>query len=1092
MVGERDTAADRRGVVTVGRFAELEEALVERVRELRSDAPLSPLTVVVGSGLVRTRVGDLLVRRLGAVANVAVVTLARLATDVAAQTSGVPPRVLGALCRERLVRRLVASSGTLEYFSRVAERPHFADALAATFADLREAGVEPARGWERHVVDPATLGGQAKARDLGVLYAAYCEALESLGALDRAGVYSAAAEALAVAPGSYAAVAARATLLYGIYDLNVAQERLADALLRRGSDVFVPLAGDADEDLATMLAVARRAGLVERRAPAPDAPADRECVAFLARGTSDAGPPARLAGDGSLRVVSVTDERAEAREAVRAVLEAAHGGVALWDCAVVVPHADDVDRLAHAALDAGLRVAARRPDRSAGPRLLARLVDCLAPPAGAALARRAVVDLLSSTPLRRGPVAPPEAALWLDEARRAGVVAGAGQWRERMARRHRGVERQVRELETRGDDPAFAGDEDALPLDEARARFAAAASLSEAAATLADACEALPSRGSWHTWVAALSRLVHEVFAPEPAGEAADVLGRLEELEVLDEEVELADVATVVREQLAGAAVQHGRVGRDGVAVVTPLELRGLRFHTVVFCGLAEGGFPAKGRPDPILGDAARRRVAEALDVRLPLGELRDAESRLLFAFAGQAARERLVLLAPRTDAASGRPRLPSRLLLRLASSQAGHPVGLDEFLSGAPLASVWRHAGSMPRSDAESDTATTTDPDAVWVDARERDIAVLRALGGAGGAGRTYLDVVLGDAALAGRRLSAWRAGRSPEPGPWDGVLGGKARAALAARRLFAAEMHPTRLERYVACPFAFLLRDVLGLHAPDEPAASLDMDGREFGTLVHAVLEATYAATIAGDLGLDETLVALERAWEAGCADAERRGVTGAALAWDVRRGLLLDDLTEAVRRDPVFAAGDGRPFHVEWRFGARDARQVSLEVAEGIVVRFAGRLDRVDLVAGGARIVDYKTGSGRTEKERLKDGLSIQLPVYRLALRQTGGEDYEAVRCAYRLVTRRGGFVELALDDDEEVAEARLRHLVARTVALVDAGVFARSTGGRCEYCDVRYACGLTAWARTRKRGHGALSALVALQHGDLGEEGDDAGA
>jgi RecB family exonuclease len=191
-------------------------------------------------------------------------------------------------------------------------------------------------------------------------------------------------------------------------------------------------------------------------------------------------------------------------------------------------------------------------------------------------------------------------------------------------------------------------------------------------------------------------------------------------------------------------------------------------------------------------------------------------------------------------------------------------------------------------------------------------------------------------------------------------------------------------------------------------------------------------------------------------------------------------------------VFAAGDGRPFHVEWRFGARDARQVSLEVAEGIVVRFAGRLDRVDLVAGGARIVDYKTGSGRTEKERLKDGLSIQLPVYRLALRQTGGEDYEAVRCAYRLVTRRGGFVELALDDDEEVAEARLRHLVARTVALVDAGVFARSTGGRCEYCDVRYACGLTAWARTRKRGHGALSALVALQHGDLGEEGDDAGA
>ena len=101
-------------------------------------------------------------------------------------------------------------------------------------------------------------------------------------------------------------------------------------------------------------------------------------------------------------------------------------------------------------------------------------------------------------------------------------------------------------------------------------------------------------------------------------------------------------------------SVPSGRVGRDGVAVLTPLEMRGLSFHTVVFTGLAEGGFPARGRPDPILGDGERRRVAEArwaCGCRWPSSATPSRCS--LFAFACEAARERLVLLAPRTDAAT-------------------------------------------------------------------------------------------------------------------------------------------------------------------------------------------------------------------------------------------------------------------------------------------------------------------------------------------------------------------------------------------------------------------------------------------------------
>src|SRR5665811_1551333 len=122
-----------------------------------------------------------------------------------------------------------------------------------------------------------------------------------------------------------------------------------------------------------------------------------------------------------------------------------------------------------------------------------------------------------------------------------------------------------------------------------------------------------------------------------------------------------------------------------------------------------------------------------------------------------------------------------------------------------------------------------------------------------AGRAAREYLGAVLGEAGSAERRMGQWRSAREKEPGAWDGLLGGEARAALAARHPFAAEMHPTRLERYVGCPFAFLLRDVLGLEVPEEPGESLEMDVREFGTLAHAILQVAYQEVIAGEFGAD-----------------------------------------------------------------------------------------------------------------------------------------------------------------------------------------------------------------------------------------------
>ena len=1114
------TGADQqRGMLVSGRFRELEAALVERVRELRAGRPLAPLTVVVGSFAVRTRVGDVLVRGLGAVANVSVLTLGQFARRLATEACGAPPVQLAGLTRERLLRRLVSEHAGrgFAYFGPVADRPHFPLALAATFADLRQALVAPSAPWARAGLGPQ--GAAGKAADLEALYAAYCAELDRCGVADDAQVHVGAALRVRkfASPAPYIAgqgapaAAPPLVVVYGIYDLNSAQEELVAALLDAGADAFVPVprggrdAATAARDAARVTLAsdgAARGGVLELASgrstsriwpPAPSRDVDRLAAVWRSP-LSGATALEPLIGDGSLTVVSVPDERGEGREAVRAIVEAVGAGAGAWECAVVVPHREDAGRIAAALAAAGLPVACRLPDRSPGPRVLACFADCLVPPAGPPFARRAVLDLLGAAPLIWD-VPAREASQWLDEARQAGVAAGLDQWVERTVRRRGGLERKIEAAVAAGEEARQAeGDDESERLDLLRRDLAAARSLETAVAALARACAALPARARWARWVAALGGVGDAVFAGEVAVAVRDASARLGMLDVLDEKVDAVTMAAALREQVVGGTVQAGRVGRDGVAVLTPLEMRGLSFHTVVVTGLADGGFPARGRPDPLFGDGARTRLRDQMGARLPLAEERSAESLLLFAFSSEAAREKLTLIAPRTDAASGRPRLPSRVLMHLAALAAGKPVGLDDFLSGAPLAPVWRHVGAVQHAEGRS---------AVWVDAAERDTAALLALSGSGGraGAQSYLAAVLDDEAAARRRIEMWRTARDPEPGAWDGLLGPDARAALAARHPLDAEMHPTRLERYVSCPFSFLLRHVFGLEAPDEPGESLEMEPREFGTLAHDILQRAFEQLIAAWPGTGSgpdvaaAQAAVESAWKTGCARAEALGVTGAPLAWKVTRQMLREDLLETVRRDRVFG-GDGRPREVEWRFGEAAGQPVALELPGGRSVRFAGRVDRVDVTAAGARVIDYKTGKGIGERERLKAGLSVQLPVYQIAVRQAGDAGHAKVdgrgeiESLYQLVTRKGGFEPLPLPERESDAAARLARLVAGAVALVDAGMCPRTTAGRCEYCDVGYACGTSAWSRARKRGHEALSNVIALQAGRPKEDADDA--
>jgi len=253
-------------------------------------------------------------------------------------------------------------------------------------------------------------------------------------------------------------------------------------------------------------------------------------------------------------------------------------------------------------------------------------------------------------------------------------------------------------------------------------------------------------------------------------------------------------------------------------------------------------------------------------------------------------------------------------------------------------------------------------------------------------------------------------------------------------------------------------------------------------------------------------DTLRLVESAAEAQFDAAEQRGTTGVSFLWRFVRGELAHDAHTALAADPCWDEAYGLwPRYLEERFGA-DSRHsgspaVSLELADGSSVAFSGRIDRIDVSDDGRslNVLDYKSGAGKAEREQLKAGLNVQLPLYVLAARSLAERDglpAEDVRSAFRYVTRRGGYGTAALQKSSEEAVDMLRTLVTAVRTLVRGGVFPRSPYNPswvCDRCDLGYACDEVTWVRERKRTSAGLGALVALQDGEVtaaagGEDAD----
>ena len=157
---------------------------------------------------------------------------------------------------------------------------------------------------------------------------------------------------------------------------------------------------------------------------------------------------------------------------------------------------------------------------------------------------------------------------------------------------------------------------------------------------------------------------------------------------------------------------------------------------------------------------------------------------------------------------------------------------------------------------------------------------------------------------------------------------------------------------------------------------------------------------------------------------------------------------------------------PTHFEWSFGLDpdrpDAEPAAppLDLGEpGESVRLRGKVDRIDLLDGGFRVIDYKTGYAPTRNDVVKDLRAVQLPLYALAVeRLLVGEDVASCDFGYWTLGRDGYKpIDLKKESWPEFRD-RMVDEVVRLVGHLRRGAFpVEPKRDHCRrFCDYRSAC------------------------------------
>jgi RecB family exonuclease/superfamily I DNA/RNA helicase len=992
--------AERGGLSVVhGPFEALEGAFAERVRALLPKAGGKPVLVVAPSRVMTDRLERLLaVEKCIPLLGVHFHTFHSLAAAVV-EEGGFPAAALVSdpVFHDAVVDRVLDKAPSLGIAKELRPKA-LASAVRSSLRDLIDSGVDPKQVAEHFgstLLKDEEEAGRLNA--LLALLALYEKELFRLGVQPPSALVK---QAAAYAPDSEWLSGFSEILYYGFYDLTGLQLDFFESVTNtRPSQLYFPFRqGHPAFRFSQELFDQKFSG--HANLAVNDAGNETALGRALDSLFDPSKPPFPVA-EGRITVVSASGARDESWAAAKEVLRLLSEGIPAHEIAVIARSLEPY-RLALAEVFAaeGLPL-----DLSCGEPVLRH------PAAKAALdlltlrasdfPARTVSDLAGSPYFIAAD--PGRASRWRRLVEALGIRAGWLQWRGKLEPRV-GAPVELRPHRVREGLPG-----EQIPAADAKALWDFVSGLRE---TLGAPPAAWSVRAAQaRALLSAHLRLPSDASPAERDAWAAvqDALEELSGFDRLREECSWEDFLDAFERKLSRATRDAGD-GRLGTRALDAMDARGQRFRAVVLIGLKEKLFPRQVLEDPLLRDGARAALRHPAGYWIGRKAAGHEEERLLFYLAAASAKERLVLVYPRSDEA-GKASVPSTYLRELCRA-AGLPAPGEE------------DTRRVPRQPAERLRASPADL------LTPREASLLAVLEGAAP------DPALDAASLAESLGRVAALNDRGAPGAHDGLTRPIA-AELA--KLKKSGLSPTALDLYATCPFRFFAARVLGLGDREEGSDRGELTPQARGLVYHAVLERFYSSlTEEVWAGKKDWGPAFDTAAAAVFGENDWRALGIYPLLWESARL----DMSARLRGFIAWDLERLRAAKIRPRLFETSLRGGPPEGAPG-GVPWKGVADRIDADAETFRVVDYKTRSSARWKNLAKQAAAgdlHQLPFYAelagpvigeglafggaelLFLEVEEGEERSAALSAEDWGLARGPFLKILAERVEAIASGR----------------------------------------------------------------------
>ena len=1018
--------------------AELAHILERQVKAVQQGDPLAPVTVVGPSTYANLTLRHSLAR--SGFANVRFMVFPRLAEYLgAASLAAQGKRPLTPILESTSVR--AAMSRTMGILSGVSSHPSTIRSVRNAFRQLR---------LENEAELAAVSGQDQLRREVVELYREFRRQTRDF--YDSEDLSNAAAAAVRCG-GDRGLDDLGYMLFFQPRRLSPMQRSLLAALAELGRcSVILGLTGDAEAD-----------ALLESLA--------QELSSFIGRpqgSTSGSRPgPFALSNPGKALMVA-PDPHLEIRWVIRRLVVRAEEGIPLRRMAVLygapTPYSTMVrEELALAGIG-GTGPNSSPLAQTAVGRTLSGVVSL----ASLGFPRDAVMSWLKACPVRAPSGTTPggfSPSRWDEISRKAAIVGGLEQWKERLERYAQELERSSMAGELKGEISEGRGG-------VMRAEAMTARELWQFIEKLA---EDLSSPGDGRSWAdfsnwarSLLDHYLDESQLPEMEFAALDkirdILSGLAAADGIGPAPTLGLFLETLDEGLQASAGHFGTTGR-GVFVGPIASAAGMTFDIVHLVGMIEGSVPPSLRDDPLLPETnftggGRSRRQERL-----------AQERHAFLSALASAPE-VTLSFPRASPPGQRGHYPSRWFLEQASAMEGATV------HSSTLGSLGERPWMTIVASMEESLAS------IGGNAADQHEYDLESFWKWKGVGRELRSHPMAGSGTLGKALTRERqhyASRSFTQ--WDGNLYQVAKGSAWGHRLGNSALSPTSLERWAGCPYSYFLDQVLGIGSVDIPEEILSLSAMDRGSLMHKILEEFIARVMAegsspppGEGWGPSHRDILHRIASDAFREAESRGITGKPLLWRLDQDDIVQDLASFLEADTDLRRQYGlSPNYLEARFGMGGENSwpaAEWHLDDGSSIKFRGMIDRVDTdpAGGEALVLDYKSG-GSSYYEGLKDdpigkGRHLQLAVYSLAAQNALGPGTN-VRAAYWFVSSRAGFRRMppeTLDVRSDAVQGRVREGVSTIVSGIRSGLFPANPGPpdgmgdfqNCRFCDFKSLC------------------------------------